>query len=96
MGECKLTGEHGRPKRELGKVQHPYHHLLLWSREATIISYGFISTAVSWRKMASGGDLLAMAPHMMAGGWVKAVGAMRPRIRVHMIFTSMAVHTMGR
>ena len=32
--------------------------------------------------MASWGDLLAMAPHMLAGTWAKTAGAMRPRMSV--------------
>ena len=65
------------------------------SREAIIISWGFISSAVSWRKMASWGDLPAMAPHMLAGMWAKTASAMQPRMSVHTSLTSVVAQTMG-
>ena len=55
-----------------------------------------MSSAVSWRKMASCGDLPAMAPHMLAGTWAKTAGAMRPRMSVHTSLTSVVAQTMGR
>ena len=41
-----------------------------------------MSSAVSWRNMASWGDLQAMAPHMLAGTWAKTAGVMQPRMSV--------------
>ena len=55
-----------------------------------------MSSAVSWRKMASWGDLPAMAPHMLAGTWAKTDGVMRPRMSVHTSLTSVVAQTMGR
>ena len=57
---------------------------------------GFMSSAVPWRKMASWGDLPAMAPHMLAGMWPKTAGVMQPRMSVHPSLTSVVAQTMGR
>ena len=65
------------------------------SREALIISYEFMFSAVSWRKMASWGDLPAMASHMLAGSRTKIAGAMRPQMSVYTTLTSLVAHTMG-
>ena len=46
--------------------------------------------------MASWGDLLGMAPHMLAGTWAKTAGAMRPRMSVNTSLTSVVAQTMGR
>ena len=56
---------------------------------------GLMSRAVSSRKMASWGDLPAMAPHMVAGTGAKTAGAMRPRMSVHTSLTSVVAQTMG-
>ena len=41
----------------------------LTSREAMMRSTGSMSAMVSWRKMASCGDRLGMAPQRLAGMW---------------------------
>ena len=55
-----------------------------------------MSSAVSWRKMASWEDQPSMAPHMLAGTWAKTTGAMQPRMSVHTSLTSVVAQTMGR
>ena len=57
---------------------------------------GFMSSAVSRKKMTSLGDLSAMAPHIWAGTWAKDAGAMRPKISVYSSLTLVVAHTMGR
>ena len=68
----------------------------LTSTEAMMRSTGFMSAAVSWRKMASCGDRPRKAHHSLAGMSGSGWGQMWRRRMVQTILTSVTAHTIGR